>query len=90
MAAVTQLRATIEASKKNLEQAKTKNNDAYYKVVSSSNRTQLEGLLIRFKRDLRPQDYAELAELLGELPFLEEDLVVLCDHLEGAQTKEGC
>ena len=81
MAAVTQLRAKIEASKKNLEKAKTKN-DAFYRMVSSTNRTQLEDLLKRSKPDLRPQDYVELADLLGECPFREEDLVVLCGHLE--------
>ena len=88
MAIMMQLRAKFETSKKNLENAKTKS-DVVRKVVSSSNRNQLEDLLIRHRRELQPQDYVELGELLGECPFLEEDLEALCGRLEPPKQKKG-
>ena len=88
MAIMMQLRAKFETSKKNLENAKTKS-DAVRKVVSSSNRNQLEDLLIRHRSELQPQDYVELIELLGECPFLEEDLEALCGRLEPPKQKKG-
>ena len=88
MAIMMQLRAKFETSKKNLENAKTKS-DAVKKVVSSSNRNILEDLLIRHRRELQPQDYVELGELLGECPFLEEDMEALCGRLEPPKQKKG-
>ena len=88
MAIMMQLRAKFETSKKNLENAKTKS-DAVKKMVSSSNRNILEDLLIRHRRELQPQDYVELGELLGECPFLEEDMEALCGRLEPPKQKKG-
>ena len=51
MAAVTQLRSKIEASKKKLEDAKMKG-ESFYKVVSSAICRQLEDLLKRHRHEL--------------------------------------
>ena len=58
-------------------------------MVSSTNRTQLEDLLKRSKPDLQPQDYVELVDPPGECPLREEDLVVLCGHLEAPKAKKA-
>ena len=87
MAAVTQLRSNIEASKKKFEEAKMRG-ESFYKVVSSTNCRQLEDLLKRSKPDLQPKDYFELVDLLGECPFRAEDMGVLCGHLEAPKAKE--
>ena len=89
MAAVTQLRSNIEASKKKLEAAKKKG-ESFHKALSSANCRQLEDLLRRSKPDLQPQDYVELVDLLGECPFREEDMGVLCGHLETPRAKKAC
>ena len=87
MAAVTHLRSSIEACKIKLEAAKKKS-ESYYKVTSSAHCRQLEDLLKRCKPDLQPQDYVELLDLLGQCPFHEEDLGVLCSHLQAPRAKK--